>query len=165
VLPAFIPILLPVAILIVPLLDFCLAVLRRLRAGKSPFSADRLHLHHRLLDMGHSHLHAVLIFYSWTAVVAVGCLTFMFFPWYWSLGLIVFGMIVTTAVTLAPLSRRKRAEAAAQRLAPAEGGTTPAVAQFDQLDAAAADANDFDTLPDSSAPDAPPLTPQEGARP
>ncbi len=64
VLPAFIPILLPIAILIVPLLDFALAVLRRLRAGKSPFSADRLHLHHRLLDMGHSHLHAVLIFYS-----------------------------------------------------------------------------------------------------
>ena len=37
-LPAFIPILLPFAVLIVPLLDFGLAVLRRLRAGKSPFS-------------------------------------------------------------------------------------------------------------------------------
>ncbi|MCU1635103.1 MAG: UDP-N-acetylmuramyl pentapeptide phosphotransferase, partial [Cryobacterium sp.] len=56
--PAFIPILLPVAILIIPLLDFGLAVFRRVRAGKSPFSADRKHLHHRLLDMGHSHLHA-----------------------------------------------------------------------------------------------------------
>ena len=63
-------------ILIVPLLDFGLAVIRRLRAGKSPFSADRKHLHHRLLDMGHSHLHAVLIFYAWTAVVSVGCLLF-----------------------------------------------------------------------------------------
>lgn len=62
--PAFIPILLPVAILIIPLLDFGLAVFRRVQAGKSPFSADRKHLHHRLLDMGHSHLHAVLIFYK-----------------------------------------------------------------------------------------------------
>ena len=52
--PAFIPILLPFAVLIVPLLDFGLAVIRRLRAGKSPFSADRKHLHHRLLDMGHT---------------------------------------------------------------------------------------------------------------
>ncbi len=53
-LPAFLPILLPFAILIVPLLDFALAVFRRLKAGKSPFSADRKHLHHRLLDMGQS---------------------------------------------------------------------------------------------------------------
>ncbi len=74
VLVAYIPILLPFAILIIPLLDFGLAVLRRLRAGKSPFSADRKHLHHRLLDMGHSHLHAVLIFYAWTLVASVGLL-------------------------------------------------------------------------------------------
>ena len=59
-----------------PQLDAVLAVLRRLSAGKSPFSADRKHLHHRLLDMGHSHLHAVLIFYGWTAVVSVGFLLF-----------------------------------------------------------------------------------------
>ena len=63
---------------IVPLLDFGLAVLRRLSAGKSPFTADRKHLHHRLLDMGHSHFQAVLIFYAWTAVVSVGCLMFLF---------------------------------------------------------------------------------------
>lgn len=57
-LPAFIPILLPLAILVMPLLDFSLAVIRRLRAGKSPFSADRKHLHHRLLDMeiGRAHV-------------------------------------------------------------------------------------------------------------
>src|ERR1700712_5291834 len=49
-------------------------------AGKSPFSADRLHLHHRLLDMGHTHLHAVLIFYAWTATASVGLLLFLFTP-------------------------------------------------------------------------------------
>lgn len=67
---AFIPILLPVVVVLLPLLDFGLAVLRRMRAGKSPFSPDRKHLHHRMLDMGHSDRDAVLIFYSWTAVVS-----------------------------------------------------------------------------------------------
>ena len=74
--PAFTLILLPVAIMIVPLLDFGLAVVRRIAAGKSPFSADRKHLHHRLLDMGHTRLHATLIFYAWTAVISVGSLLF-----------------------------------------------------------------------------------------
>ncbi|MEO6942571.1 MAG: MraY family glycosyltransferase [Terrimesophilobacter sp.] len=104
--PAFIPILLPLAILLIPLLDFMLAVTRRIRAGKSPFSADRKHLHHRLLDMGHTHLHAVLIFYSWTAVVSLGVLSFLFVPWGWSLAFIAVGLVVTTMLTLVPLGKR-----------------------------------------------------------
>ncbi|WP_454084032.1 MraY family glycosyltransferase [Georgenia sp. Marseille-Q6866] len=67
-LPAFVPILLPVAVLLLPLLDMTLAVLRRLRAGQSPFKPDRMHLHHRLLSWGHSHRRAVLVMYLWTAV-------------------------------------------------------------------------------------------------
>lgn len=106
--PALIPILLPFAILLIPILDFVLAVTRRMLAGKSPFSADRKHLHHRLLDMGHSHLQAVLIFYSWTAVVAVGVLSFLFVPWGWSIAFIVVGLAITTIVTLAPLGRNLR---------------------------------------------------------
>ena len=114
-LPAFIPIILPFAILVVPLMDFGLAVIRRLRAGKSPFSADRKHLHHRLLDMGHSHLHAVLIFYAWTAVVAFSCLLMFVVDVIWvPLAFLAVGLLVCTVVTLLPLSRRKRLEAAAQ---------------------------------------------------
>ena len=70
VLPAFVPILLPVAVLLVPLLDMTLAVLRRLRAGSSPFQPDRMHLHHRLLAWGHSHRRAVLVMYLWTVVIS-----------------------------------------------------------------------------------------------
>ena len=70
VFPAFLPILLPVAVMLLPLLDMTLAVLRRLRAGQSPFQADRQHLHHRLLALGHSHRRAVLIMYLWTTVFA-----------------------------------------------------------------------------------------------
>lgn len=132
-LPAFIPILLPFAVLVVPILDFGLAVLRRVGAGKSPFSADRKHLHHRLLDMGHSHFHAVLIFYSWTTVVAVGCLSFLFVPWGWGAAFLVVGLVVCAVVTLAPLSRRKRAEIRAQSL-PVAATTGPESLRPDRLD-------------------------------
>ncbi len=135
-LPAFIPILLPFAVLLIPLLDFGLAVARRLRAGKSPFSADRKHLHHRLLDMGHSHLHAVLIFYGWTLVASVGVLGYMFLPFWVATTLIFVGLVVCTIVTLAPLTKRKRLEVVAIE---SDAAADPSVAQFDGLDAAAAE--------------------------
>lgn len=139
-LPAYIPILLPFAVLIVPLLDFTMAVLRRMRAGKSPFSADRLHLHHRLLDMGHSHLHAVLIFYGWTFVFSVGVLAFMFLPGQTAGLLLLVGLAICTVITLAPLSRRKALEAAAQSTDADE--VEPEVARFDTLDESHDDALD-----------------------
>jgi UDP-GlcNAc:undecaprenyl-phosphate GlcNAc-1-phosphate transferase len=139
-LPAYIPILLPFAVLIVPLLDFAMAVLRRMRAGKSPFTADRLHLHHRLLDMGHSHLHAVLVFYGWTAVFSVGCLAFMFLPALPAALLLLVGLVVCTIVTLAPLSRRKALEAAAQSTDADDA--QPEDARHDALDAAHDDSLD-----------------------
>ncbi|WP_434056604.1 MraY family glycosyltransferase [Antiquaquibacter soli] len=131
-LAAYIPILLPFAVLVVPLLDFGMAVVRRLRAGKSPFTADRKHLHHRLLDMGHSHLHAVLLFYGWTLVVSVGCLGYMFLPWYLPTLFIAVGLAICTIITLAPLSRRKALESAAQLTSPDEDDE---VVRFDALDA------------------------------
>jgi UDP-GlcNAc:undecaprenyl-phosphate GlcNAc-1-phosphate transferase len=159
-LPAFIPILLPFAVLVVPLLDFGLAVLRRVSAGKSPFTADRKHLHHRLLDMGHSHFQAVLIFYSWTLVVSVGCLMFLFVKPAWLVGLFLgVGLVVCAALTLAPLSRRKRVEVAVQStrtadLAASESG------RFDPLDEAAGvlDPSDTDTAQTAVVPE---LTPPE----
>ncbi len=72
--PAILPLILPISILVLPLLDFALAVVRRVSAGKSPFAADRKHLHHRLQDFGHSHLGSVLVFYFWSASVSVSAL-------------------------------------------------------------------------------------------
>lgn len=77
-LPAFIPLVLPLAILILPLLDFALAVFRRMRAGLSPFAADREHIHHKLQDFGHSHLGSVLVFYLWTALISTSLLLYFF---------------------------------------------------------------------------------------
>ena len=70
--PALLPLLLPFAVLAVPFVDLLLAVFRRTRAGRSPFAPDKAHLHHRLLEIGHSHTRAVLIMYFWTALIAFG---------------------------------------------------------------------------------------------
>jgi UDP-GlcNAc:undecaprenyl-phosphate/decaprenyl-phosphate GlcNAc-1-phosphate transferase len=64
------PLLLPAAILLIPYTDLLMAVFRRTRAGMSPFAPDRKHLHHRMLDIGHSHRSSVLIMYLWAALFA-----------------------------------------------------------------------------------------------
>jgi UDP-GlcNAc:undecaprenyl-phosphate/decaprenyl-phosphate GlcNAc-1-phosphate transferase len=71
-LPTLLPIVLPISILIVPFVDLVLAVVRRTRAGRSPFSPDKHHLHHRLLEIGHSHRRAVLIMWLWAGLIAFG---------------------------------------------------------------------------------------------
>jgi UDP-GlcNAc:undecaprenyl-phosphate/decaprenyl-phosphate GlcNAc-1-phosphate transferase len=65
--PVIMPVLLPMVLLVIPYGDMLLAVVRRTRAGQSPFAADRKHLHHRLLDIGHSQRASVLIMYLWAA--------------------------------------------------------------------------------------------------
>ncbi|WP_345698982.1 MraY family glycosyltransferase [Kitasatospora terrestris] len=70
--PIYIPLVLPLTVIALPLADLLLAVVRRTWAGKSPFAADKQHLHHRLLEVGHSHSRAVLIMYFWAALVAFG---------------------------------------------------------------------------------------------
>jgi UDP-GlcNAc:undecaprenyl-phosphate/decaprenyl-phosphate GlcNAc-1-phosphate transferase len=69
--PEILPLLLPVTVLVIPYSDLLLAVVRRTRAGKSPLAPDRKHLHHRLLDIGHSHRSSVLIMYLWAALFSV----------------------------------------------------------------------------------------------
>jgi UDP-GlcNAc:undecaprenyl-phosphate GlcNAc-1-phosphate transferase len=68
--PTLLPLLLPAAIFVIPYGDLLLAVVRRYKAGMSPFAADKKHLHHRLLDIGHSHRTSVLIMYLWAALFA-----------------------------------------------------------------------------------------------
>ena len=72
--PVYIPLLLPLTIIAVPAADLVLAIVRRTWRGQSPFAADRGHLHHRLLEIGHSHSRAVLIMYFWSALIAFGAL-------------------------------------------------------------------------------------------
>lgn len=112
--PVFLPILLPVAVLLLPLTDMLLAVTRRMRAGKSPFAPDRMHLHHRLLDLGRSHVRAVLTMYLWAAVIAFSVAALVVLP----PRTVAIGAAVATAAAVAltfallPGLRRGRAAAA-----------------------------------------------------
>lgn len=85
--PTFLPLLLPFAVLAIPLADLSLAVIRRLRSGRSPFTPDKEHLHHRLLTAGNSHQRTVLIMYLWTATVAVPVTVAAFAP-LWIAGIV-----------------------------------------------------------------------------
>jgi len=66
------PLLLVSAVMFIPILDLLLAIVRRTRAGVSPFSPDKMHLHHRLMQIGHSHRRVVLLIYLWVGVLAFG---------------------------------------------------------------------------------------------
>jgi UDP-GlcNAc:undecaprenyl-phosphate GlcNAc-1-phosphate transferase len=80
--PTLLPLLLPFAVLAIPFLDLLLAVSRRIKAGKSPFAPDNLHLHHRLLSAGNSTGQTVLIVYLWTATIAFPVTVLAFAPWW-----------------------------------------------------------------------------------
>jgi len=88
-----------------------------------------------LLDMGHSHLHAVLILYAWTGAASIGMLLFLFLDTWWAALATILGLVVCTILTLAPLSRRKAIESAVQS-ADAAVAAEAEVARFDPLDAA-----------------------------
>ncbi len=71
-LPLALPLLIPVAVLAIPFVDLLFALVRRMSRGQSPFAPDKQHLHHRLLEFGHSHRRAVLLLYFWSALLAFG---------------------------------------------------------------------------------------------
>jgi UDP-GlcNAc:undecaprenyl-phosphate/decaprenyl-phosphate GlcNAc-1-phosphate transferase len=81
--PLALPLLIPVAVLAIPLIDLLLSIIRRVRHGQSPFAPDKQHLHHRMLQMGHTHKRAVLLLYFWSALLAFGgvALSIMSTPW------------------------------------------------------------------------------------
>ena len=96
--PALLPLLLPVLVLAVPFADLVLAVVRRTRAGRSPFSPDKRHLHHRLLEIGHSHVRAVMIMYAWSGLLAFGVLVLALVPGPWPK--VAFALVLLAALAL-----------------------------------------------------------------
>jgi len=125
--PEILPLLLPSAILVIPYADMLMAVFRRTRAGKSPFAADRKHLHHRLLDIGHSHRSSVIIMYLWAALfsAAVVSLSIIGRP-SWVFAAITVGSILLLLVLSMPRlrwwGRRQRRVATAAPASPAPAG-------------------------------------------
>ena len=75
---AYAPLLIPLLVLALPIADAVLAIVRRARRGRSIFHADKEHLHHRLMDLGHGHRRAVIVMYIWSALAAGAALGFTF---------------------------------------------------------------------------------------
>jgi UDP-GlcNAc:undecaprenyl-phosphate/decaprenyl-phosphate GlcNAc-1-phosphate transferase len=74
----FAPIFIPLVILGVPILDTVFAITRRAVRGNAVAEADKEHLHHRLMRLGHGHRRSVLILWLWTALLSA----FVLYPTY-----------------------------------------------------------------------------------
>ncbi|KTF04360.1 MULTISPECIES: MraY family glycosyltransferase [Trueperella] len=108
-LPAFMPLVIPLLVLLIPLIDLTWAVFRRVRQGRSPFSADAGHLHHRLLRRGHSHTVAVLILYMWTAIASFSAVAYTVYPGPRVLAGAALTIFAGTAVTWQKFGKRRAA--------------------------------------------------------
>jgi UDP-GlcNAc:undecaprenyl-phosphate/decaprenyl-phosphate GlcNAc-1-phosphate transferase len=119
----FAPLIVLAAVGFVPLLDLLLAVVRRTRKGRSPFSPDKMHLHHRMLEIGHSHRRAVLLIYLWAGVLAFGAVALALIDdvslVLWTSGA---GLLIAVIATVVPRERRRAAARAAAR--PVPGAST-----------------------------------------
>ncbi|HXF57131.1 MAG TPA: MraY family glycosyltransferase [Actinomycetota bacterium] len=115
-----IPVLIPLIVLAVPLVDVVWAVIRRTVRGRPVFAPDKEHIHHQLREVGHTHRQAVLIMYFWSVLLAGSALTIAFVD-----GRVVVGSVLASAAalilaTLLPrrVLRWRRARVAARSGAP-----------------------------------------------
>jgi UDP-GlcNAc:undecaprenyl-phosphate GlcNAc-1-phosphate transferase len=126
------PLLIPIFILGVPILDTAFAIARRAVRRTSPAVADKDHLHHRLMRLGHGQRRAVVILWAWTAVLSGLILA----PIYTKQGQVVvpFGIAALALglyVVFHPGARRAR-EASSHPSAPGEdAGDAAAVVELD----------------------------------
>jgi len=93
------PILLPISMLVVPFLDLVLAVVRRTRRGQMFYHPDKEHLHHRLLEFGHSQRLAVLIMWLWAGLIAFGAVLVSLYASVLSVVLTLLWAALTLAMT------------------------------------------------------------------
>jgi UDP-GlcNAc:undecaprenyl-phosphate GlcNAc-1-phosphate transferase len=114
-LPLLLALIIPAAVLALPFVDLLLAVVRRVRQGRSPFAPDKQHLHHRLLELGHSHRRAVVLLYFWSALLAGAGVALSYNGGQW----VVIGTVCTLTVVgvLVSVLPRRRSRAEGNRVA------------------------------------------------
>lgn len=95
--PTIIAVAIPVVSFGLPILETSLSVLRRLISGRPVFTADREHIHHKLLELGLSHRQVVIVLYAVSALFALLSL-FLLWPTGSTLGLVL--AVVGTGVWL-----------------------------------------------------------------
>jgi UDP-GlcNAc:undecaprenyl-phosphate GlcNAc-1-phosphate transferase len=96
-----------VTLLVVPVADLVLAVVRRTRRGQMFYHPDKEHLHHRLLEFGHSQRVAVVIMWLWSGLVAFGAVVVSLYASVLSIVVTVLSALVILVLTFA-LPRLKR---------------------------------------------------------
>ena len=102
------PIIVVMAAVFVPVLDLVLAVVRRTAQGRSPFAADKQHIHHRLLALGHTHRRTVLVLYLWVSVVAFGAVSYSIVPANIATIAWILAVLLAGVITAIPVMRRRR---------------------------------------------------------
>jgi len=105
------PLAIPILILGVPILDTLFAIVRRASQRQAIDVADKGHLHHRLMNLGHGHRRSVAILWAWTALLSAFVLYPVLTdtnPTYLPFGMGALGIVLFTV--LHPSVRRKRAE-------------------------------------------------------
>jgi UDP-GlcNAc:undecaprenyl-phosphate GlcNAc-1-phosphate transferase len=122
-----IPITLPLLVLSIALLDVVLAVVRRMRRGIGIGHADKEHIHHRLMDIGHTHRQAVLLMYLWSALISGSALVVAFIDGTLLVGAIV-GAAVIVAAVLPRLIRDRSPRGSDRRAVEGNGAGRPAAA-------------------------------------
>lgn len=96
---AYLLLLLPLAVMALPFLDLVMAYVRRTLAGKLWYQADKQHLHHRMLKLGHSHSRAVGLLWLWSAVIAYGVVLIGLIPSVYTYGLLALGLAIAAVLT------------------------------------------------------------------
>jgi UDP-GlcNAc:undecaprenyl-phosphate/decaprenyl-phosphate GlcNAc-1-phosphate transferase len=98
----------PILVLFIPFLDVTYAIIRRTRRGQGIGYADKEHLHHHLMDIGHGHSEAVLLMYLWSLLLSAGALAVWRFDGRVRVGLILLGAATLFLVTVLPRLNRRR---------------------------------------------------------
>ncbi len=105
------PIAIPLLILGVPIFDTLFAIIRRATSRSSLATADKGHLHHRLINLGHGHRRSVLILWTWTALLS-GFVLYPILtdrnPRYLPFGIAALGIVLYTVLHPSVIAQRRR---------------------------------------------------------
>jgi UDP-GlcNAc:undecaprenyl-phosphate GlcNAc-1-phosphate transferase len=111
----FAPLLIPFIVMGVPIIDTAFAIVRRARKRSGLAEADKDHLHHRLMRLGHGHRRSVVILWAWSGLLSI----FVLYPVYTGkgdgivpIGVLALGLVLLTFFH--PGTRRARIEEAAE---------------------------------------------------
>jgi len=114
------PLAIPLLILGVPILDLAFAIFRRATSRRSLSTADKGHLHHRLMDLGHGHRRSVVILWTWTLLLSA----FVLYPTltgrnptYLPFGIIALAIVLFTVLHPSVRARRREVDQTVEEVA------------------------------------------------